>query len=249
VRADSSCAARRLPHGGDDEQLARTIQSERARFAAQLDAELRVACRSEAAARRHLGELARALLQHRSYGALGFARLSDYARERLGVSARTMQDAAWVATRLEALPLIAAAFDRSDISWSQAHALCRLATSSDEAAWLGRAGRMTVEQLTKLAQLARKAGDPDGDDDEGLIDDEPAASLDVPCPARVRAGWRRALELASRASGWLLPRWQAAEVVAAEAASGMPAGSSMGELVLRESARVLESERRQRDRE
>ncbi len=219
------------------------MQTERARFARQLDVELRVACRAEAAARRHLGDLARTLLRHRSYCALGFVRLSDYARERLGVSARSVQDAAWVATRLETLPLIAGAFDRAEISWCQAHALCRVASVTDEAAWLARAAYMTVEQLTNLAALHCKAGDPESDDD-ALVDDEPAATLHVPCPARIRAGWRRSLELASRVSGGPLPRWQAAEAIAAEAASGRPAGASMGERVLREAMRVAARERR-----
>lgn len=106
--------ASRRPIAADD-VADRVRQTERARFAAQLDGELLVACRSEAAARRHVGELSRRLLRERSYQRLGFARLSDYARERLGLSARTIESAAWVADHLERLPAVAAAFDRSEI--------------------------------------------------------------------------------------------------------------------------------------
>src|SRR4051812_8149001 len=58
-----------------DEQIERTRLTERAWFAAHLDGELRLACRSEAAARRHVGELARELLRTPSYCQLGFVRL------------------------------------------------------------------------------------------------------------------------------------------------------------------------------
>src|SRR6185369_13946188 len=66
------------------DEIARARLTERARFAAQLDGELLVACRSEATARRHVGELARELLRDRSYRRLGFVRLRDSARARLG---------------------------------------------------------------------------------------------------------------------------------------------------------------------
>ncbi len=92
------------------------LQSERARFAESLDVELRLACRSEATMRRELGCAARELMRRRSYRRLGFVRLSDYARERLGVSARTLQSAAWLATRLDALPAVSRAHESSDRS-------------------------------------------------------------------------------------------------------------------------------------
>jgi hypothetical protein len=40
---------------------------------------------------------------------LGFARLGDYARERLGFAGRALQSFAFVASRLPGLPLVAAA--------------------------------------------------------------------------------------------------------------------------------------------
>jgi hypothetical protein len=87
----------------------RALQSERERFAAGLDLELRLACRSEAATRRELGDAARAFVRARAYRRIGFARLRDYARERLGVSAGTLQSAAWLARRLDELPAVSTA--------------------------------------------------------------------------------------------------------------------------------------------
>ena len=66
------------------------------------------------------------------------------------------------------------------------------------------------------------------------------------CPSRIRALWRRALELASRAAGEPLSDWRAAEIVAAEGSSGRPRGSSMGDRVLLEALRLARRDRRRR---
>jgi hypothetical protein len=224
----------------------RALQSERARFAAKLDAELRLACRSEAAMRRELGCAARALMCARAYGRLGFVRLSDYARERLGVSARALQDAAWLATRLDVLPAISTAYDRSELSWAAARAICKVAVVGDEEEWLAVARRSTVDELERLVARTRRPDgvppDPEGEPNE--IDGEPAIRWRFVCPSRIRALWRRALELASRAAGEPLSDWRAVEVVAAEGSSGRPRGSSMGDRTLLEALRLARRERR-----
>src|SRR2546422_10413143 len=78
--------------------------------ALQLDGFLRRLARQEAVCRRVLGRLARTFLAGRYHHRLGFARLGDYTRERLSLSAREVQELARVAERLESLPAIAAAF-------------------------------------------------------------------------------------------------------------------------------------------
>jgi len=191
--------------------------SERRRFALQLDVELRVAARTEAAARRELGEAARPFLHGRGHRRLGFVRLSDYTRERLGVSARTLHVAASVAERLAALPAIGTAFDRADISWTQARLLCAVATEVDEREWLDVASHCAVEELERRVRKGRTA---DGTPAPRTIDGEPVARIRLRCPARVRALWRRALELASRVARETLPDWRAAEIIAAEGFSG-----------------------------
>jgi hypothetical protein len=121
-RSSSPRLARRSNVAPDVERTRRL--SERAQYAARVDVELRVLCRTEAAARREFGCAAHLLLRQHGYRRFGFVRLSDYARERLGLSARTVQAAAWVASRLDALPAVSTAFDRSEISWTQARTLC-----------------------------------------------------------------------------------------------------------------------------
>ncbi len=220
--------------------------TERRRVATQIDIELRVACRMEAAARRELGDAARGLLQRRAYRSLGFVRLSDYARERLGVSARTVQEAAWVATHLDALPAVATAFNRSDISWTRARALCGVASPDNEDHWLALARQCSVEDFKRLVESTRPPRDvpADPDDDADQLDGEPALRLRFACPARLRALWRRTLELASRAAGEPLSDWRAAEIIAAEGFSGRPAGASLGERALLASIRRAARERR-----
>jgi hypothetical protein len=226
----------------------RALQTERARFAASVDVELRLAYRSEAAMRRELGCAARALVRGRAYRRLGFVRLSDYARERLGVSARTLQSAAWLATRLDELPAVSTAYDRSELSWAAARAICKVAVAADEDQWLAVARRSTVDTLERLVAHARHPdgvpADPEGDPNE--IDGEPAVRWRFVCPARVRALWRRALELASRTAGEPLADWRAAEIVAAEASSGAPRGTSMGDRVLLEALRLARRARRRK---
>ena len=56
-----------------------------------LDGYLRRLARQEACGRRVLGALAGAFLGQQGQHALGFARLGDFARERLGLSARELQ--------------------------------------------------------------------------------------------------------------------------------------------------------------
>jgi hypothetical protein len=229
-------------------QFDRALQSERARFAAGVDLELRLACRSEAAMRRELGCAARAFVRGRPYPRLGFVRLADYARERLGVSARTLQSAAWLAARLDALPAVSRAYDRSELSWAQARTICKVAVVTDEEQWLALARRSTVEALERLVRSTRQPhgvpADPDGEPNE--IDGEPAVRWRFVCPARVRALWRRALELASRAAGEPLAEWRAAEIVAAEGSSGRPAGTSMGDRALLAALRLAHRARRRR---
>src|SRR6266404_7374556 len=258
-----------------DAERERALLTERARFARHIDIELRVACRMEAASRHELGIVAREVLRRRAYRRIGFVRLSDYARERVGLAARTLQDGAWVANRLDSLPRVADAFDRSDLSWAQVRAICTVARPHDQEEWLARARDSTVDELERAVAAARRnaadtadsdardadaadsdARDADGghtdsadrnstigdrcepDDDDGTIDGEPAVRWRIACPARVRALWRRARELASRMAGGQLPAWRAAEIIAAEAFSGRPADASFVERALLASMRL-----------
>src|SRR6266478_2699648 len=102
--------------------------------ALQLDGYLRRLARQEAVCRRVLGRLARTFLAGRYHHRLGFARLGDYTRERLSLSAR-------------------------DLSWTQTRLLATAATPDSEHEWLALARDRTVRALEAL--VARPPADPD----------------------------------------------------------------------------------------
>ncbi len=199
------------------------------RRARELDRRLRALARQEAKCRRVLGWIARELLASQAYQTLGFARLSDYTRERLGLSARELQSLVHVGSALDQLPAIAAAFEAGDVSWTHARILVEVATRESEHHWLELARTRTVRALE--ACVRRHAGAlpssalnalDDSSEDGVHIDGEPAVPVRVACPRRLRRLWRAALELAERVAGARLSPWQAAEVIAAEGLSGAP---------------------------
>src|SRR5436190_19201485 len=103
------------------EVLADTVERrhvDRDLCALQLDGFLRRLARQEAVCRRVLGRFARTFLAGSYHHRLGFARLGDYTRERLGLSARQGQDLARGAERLESLPPIPPASAARDPSWT-----------------------------------------------------------------------------------------------------------------------------------
>src|SRR5438876_11948800 len=126
-----------------------------AECATLLDGYLRRLAPQEARARRVLGTLAHGVLRRRHHHDLGFARLRDYTRERLGLSARELQTLAHVVEGLARLPAIGDAFDSGGITWSQALCLVALATPEDAPFWLLGARIHTVRALE--AMVARRA--------------------------------------------------------------------------------------------
>jgi len=194
--------------------------------AALLDPLLRRLARQEAHCRSVLGRLARAFLLRRAHQRLAFVRLDDYARERLGLSGRELQDLGRVAERLTVLPTIARAFAEGTLSWSHLRLLVAVATPESEAAWLARAQAATVRGLD--AAIASARGAPP-DPDEDAIEGETRTRFRLRCPRRVRRLWCHAAELAGRMSGARLPAWRAAEAIAAEGlaseAAAVPASS------------------------
>src|SRR5436190_327576 len=179
--------------------------------ALMLDGYLRRLVRQEARARRVLGTLARGFLRRRHHHDLGFARLRDYTRERLGLSARELQTLAHVVQGMARLPAIGHAFDSGEITWSQARCLVALATPEDAPYWLIVARMHTVRALE--AMVARRAGRRVAGD---TIDGEPRVRVRLPCPRHVRARWGEVMELARCMCGGEVAPWEAAEAIAAE---------------------------------
>lgn len=227
---------------------------DRGRCAELVDARLRLLARREALGRRVLGTIADVFLKGRAQHCLGFVRLNDYSRERLGLSVRELQSVANVAAALARLPILADAFARGRLSWRQVRILVRVAKPDTENAWLAAAQGRTVRELealvratpsgsgsasptpdapnTMMPPTSKMPATPDDftalmqddDPDADAIDGEPMARFRLLCSRALRPLWRMTVELARRMAGEALPEWRAAEVIAAEGLSGAPVG-------------------------
>jgi uncharacterized protein DUF222 len=208
-----------------------------------LDARLRHLARRESRCRLSLGKLLDSFRARRAYQELGFVRLADYARERLGCSASEAETAARVAARLEALPAVARAFDRGEISWTKARILAAVASSATEERWLELARGSSTRRLEEMARAAPSAADePRGapslaaeaevrairEDHDEEIDGEPRLRFAMRCPAAVWVLFRRVVELARRVAGEPLATWRAAEAIAAEGLSSRAGAAGRG---------------------
>ena len=186
----------------------------------------------ELSARAHAGgplrRVSAALAGHfvamRGWERLGFARLGDYAAERLGLSARQLRDFARVDAALADLPAIEAALSAGTLSWTKTRLLCRVAGVHDEAAWLTLARRLTATALAHRVREADTGAVESGaipTDDDGAFE-EPRETVAIRCTPGVRARFHRARQLARRVAGESLPVWECMEAVAAEALSAVP---------------------------
>ncbi len=127
-------------------------------YALLIDQWLGRLARREHLCRQLLGRLARWFMRKKGHERLGFARLDDYARERLGLSGREVRSLAAVEGRLNGLRRVDAAFSAGELSWSKVRLLAAIATRSDEEEWLGRARTMSVRALQRAVREAREQG-------------------------------------------------------------------------------------------
>lgn len=171
--------------------------------------------------RRVLAALCERFVAARSWEPLGFARLGDWARERVGLSARQVQDLARTGAALEGLPLTESALVAGALSWSKVRLVARVATSADEAAWVARARTISVRLLEhEVRALDRSALEAITDEDGASLEER--AGIRIRCSAQVRAKWSSARQLARHTAGEALPVWEAMELVAAEVLSAFP---------------------------
>jgi hypothetical protein len=177
-----------------------------------LDGYLRRLASQNSRCRTVLGRLAKRFLARSLYHELGFARLADYARERLAISARELESLAAASAALKRLPDVRDAFERGELSWSQLRLLIGVATPDTQATWLDLARGRTVRALAALVR----------DRSATAEDYEPHARFRLRCSRRVLRLWRDTVELARRMAGSELTQGQAAEAIAAEGLAARP---------------------------
>ena len=205
---------------------------------------LRVACydtremHSRPAPEERLAELARArgplrrvvaavagrMVACRGWEPLGYARPSDYARERLGVSASSLQEWARVDGRLAGLPELEAALVSGALPWSKVRLLARFAAPENESSCIAHAGSRSVRVLEReIRAVDRGALETGGLDlDEEGCSRESMERVRIAGPPTLCLGWQRVREYAARESGQRLTPGAVLEMVTAEALSALP---------------------------
>ena len=175
----------------------------------------------EARLRLALGHLLAVFGRNGALTKLGFIRLADFARERLGISGSEADLARRVTARLEELPLLRQAFLGGRISWTKIRILVSTAKAETEARWLELAETRTVRELEKLVAEDSALGARDvgavREDDDLEIEGEPRVRFRMRAPAWAWLFFRRVIDLArSVASEPGLPVWKAVEAITAE---------------------------------
>jgi hypothetical protein len=183
--------------------------------------------------RRLLARVAGRCLETRSWERLGFARLADYGRERVGLTASALRDLARVDVRLGELPAVEAGLLEGRISWTKARLLGQVARSEDEALWVCFAEGATVRSLARQVRCvdagSLDAGSPELTEERELSTRETAR---IRCSPRVRAKWYSVRQLAQRVAGERLEPEQVLEQLTAEVLSAVPLGPESEEVEL-----------------
>jgi hypothetical protein len=161
--------------------------------------------------RRVLAAIASQLLATKAHERLCFARLGDYARERVGLSARQLQDLARVHGALAGLPRLEHALVTNELPWSKVRLIARVASAADEEAWIARARRVPTRRIEHEVREHGRGGESSDREDEG-----PRVRVTVHCTPALRAKWELTHEIAERVAGGRLPAGAVLELVAAE---------------------------------
>lgn len=159
--------------------------------------------------RRALAAIAERLIATRAHEQLCFARISDYARERPGISARQLQELARVHRAFAELPALGRALVTNELPWSKVRLIARVASEGDERQWIALAQSLPTRELEQ--KVREHAG---GSEPEGI--DEALTSLRVRCTPAVSEKWCLVHEMAERVAGERLLSGEALEWVAAE---------------------------------
>ncbi len=167
-----------------------------------------------------LARIASAILGRQTWKRLGFVRIADYARERLGISKRELQELGRVGGRLDELPALEAALADGRLSWSKALLLASVATPADAEWWIEQARQGTAKALRKRT---RAAGTPDESHGETTDDEEPPRTFfQIACSTRARRQWHRTRQLAHQVAGRSVSAAECIEMMTAEVLSSTP---------------------------
>ncbi len=172
--------------------------------------------------RRVVVALAGRLVACEGWKRLGYANLGDYARERLGCSARSLQDWARVERTLGELPGLERALVDGTLAWSKVRLLARFVVPEDEAAWIDYARTQPVRALARASRVANRAAvgpTASGVDDVG---EDGRARVRFRASFGVAMKWQRLRKAAPQVAGHRLAPEAVLEMVTAEVLSALP---------------------------
>jgi hypothetical protein len=149
------------------------------------------------------------------------------------MGARTAEELARVASKLEELEVLARASDDGVLTSSHVRELARVATPEDQQEWVARARELTVRGLRQAIKEHKAQAAPDaaaegsGADPEGAVEPDPDGEdevvVQVDAPPYFRAKTATALDLYRKVAGSdRAPLGAAVEAFAAEWSSGAP---------------------------
>lgn len=137
--------------------------------------------------RRRIAALAGRFVAAKAWEHLGYARLHDYAIERLGRSGRAVYDLAHTDAALSDLPRVDSALRGGALSWTRARLLARVATPDDEDTWLALAFRSSAEAVAHRVRRVDRGGLEAHEVDEDGIGEFERETIEVRCTPRVNA--------------------------------------------------------------
>lgn len=173
-----------------------------------LDRLLVTVARGEGALDLAIGDCLDALLPGDRLLRLGWSRLGDFARERLGIAERTALATAHLARALRVRPLLRAAVRAGEVSARKAQTILPVAVGASEAAWVERARTETVRALA-AAVREQGRGAPCGGDERW-------ERIAVELPPEGRQIVEVALDIAGLHLGRTAPLWQRLEAMCQE---------------------------------
>jgi hypothetical protein len=182
----------------------------------ELERRLATRARSQGALRAAVARVAARLVARRASEPLGYARLADYARERLGKSARSLYEEAAVGEAFVRAPRLERALAHGELPWTQVRALARLTSSEAVERWLPYARANTAATLDREIRRVEHCSQSLWAEDR-----EPRETVEIPCTRRVRGKWHHAVSLARNVAAYSLDPGAAAEMIAAEVLSGL----------------------------
>ncbi len=103
------------------------------------------------------GILARLFARKRLAAELGFANLGHYAKERLGMSRRALEQRVWLERRMEELPQLRHALAQGEVTYEKARLLAGVADFDSVNAWIRRTEGMTCAELERAVRATEDA--------------------------------------------------------------------------------------------